>query len=217
MRPFETLRAALGDLRYFAHDEQLSRLRHGQGQLVVAGHLIAFDHTERFAVPGARQVEIGHFYTYVADAAQRNGCLLWRQIRRLFAKTKLYGVAVGIEDEQRLFDRTRRRIIDDVLPAQLLLRGFLRSRRKIIGSDLETPHDTFQSARRGRRQTEILQSEAKAGVIRHGEEDDHRHFAVKTARVQVGVKAEPRAHEGRPEKKSAAEIVGRQNAVVDAF
>src|SRR6266480_2614540 len=118
MRPFETLRAALGDLRYFAHDEQLSRLRHGQRQLVVARHLLGFDHTESFAVPGARHIEIGHFYAYVADAAQRNGCLLWRQIRRLFAKTKLYRVAVGIEDEQRLFDRARRRIIDDALPTQ---------------------------------------------------------------------------------------------------
>jgi hypothetical protein len=46
--------------------------------------------------------------------------------------------------------------------------------------------------------------------------NDHRHFAVEAARVEIGQKFETRPHETRPETKRAAEIVGRQDAMIDA-
>src|SRR4030095_7664074 len=95
------------------------------------------------------------------------------------------------------------------LPTQLLPLGFVDDKRKIIGSDLEAPYHAVQLTRRFRRQTEILQREAKAGMIRNRKKDDHRHFAIEAARVQVGVKIKPRTHESRPKAKSPAEIIGR--------
>src|SRR5689334_5774403 len=53
-------------------------------------------------------------------------------------------------------------------------------------------------------------------MIGDGEKNDHRHFAVEAARVEIGQKFKTRAHETRPEAKGAAEIVGRQDAMIDA-
>jgi hypothetical protein len=121
--------------------------------------------------------------------------LLRRRFRGLFSDAKLHGVAVGIEDEQRFFDRARCRVSGDTFPAELLLLGFAGGRREIVGGDLEAPNDALQPARGGRRQSKVLQRDAEAGMIRHCKKHNHRHFTIETARVQIGVKAETRAHE----------------------
>jgi hypothetical protein len=61
--------------------------------------------------------------------------------------------------------------------------GFIRGGGKVTGRNFESPHDSFEFARRHRRQAEILQGEAESGMIGDGKKDDHRHFAVKTADV----------------------------------
>src|SRR5690348_2828648 len=53
-------------------------------------------------------------------------------------------------------------------------------------------------------------------MIGDGEKNDHRHFAVEAARVEIGQKFETRAHETRPEAKRAAKVVGGQDTVIDA-
>src|SRR5262249_46140134 len=100
---------------------------------------------------------------------------------------------------------------------QLLPFGCFDGKRKIIGSDLEAPHHTLQAPRRFRSQTEILQCETKAGMIRNRKKDDHRYFSIQTPSIQISVKIDPRSHESRPKAECPAEIIGREHSVVDAL
>ena len=54
-------------------------------------------------------------------------------------------------------------------------------------------------------------------MIGNCEKNDHWHFAVEAANVEVSEKVDARAHKGRLEAESPAQIIGREDTVIDAF
>jgi hypothetical protein len=79
----------------------------------------------------------------MADAPERQRPGLRRLPRGLFSNAQLHRVAVGIEDEERLFDRARRRIVGDPLETQLLLLRLGSGGGEIVIGDFKAPDDAF--------------------------------------------------------------------------
>ena len=98
--------APFRDLIDTVENDQLPCVRHGECNLLFARHLSPFHQTESIPVPALSLLQVRHLDADVADAAQRNGLSLRFVSYRIPANRKLHGVAVGIENKERFFDRT---------------------------------------------------------------------------------------------------------------
>ena len=117
MRSFDRPRAALGNLIHSMQNHQLSRVRYSKRYLFITRHLSFFRQAERIPIPGLSLFQIRHFDSHMADASERDDLPLGFVSYRITADRKLHRVAVGIENKERLFDRTRRRVFYRAMPS----------------------------------------------------------------------------------------------------
>ena len=106
VRSLDRARAPFRDLIHAMENDQLSRVRHREGELFLAGNLLFFREAECFPVP-VFPAPVRHFHAHMADSSERHDLALRFVADRIAADRKLDGVAVGIENEKRFFDRTR--------------------------------------------------------------------------------------------------------------
>ena len=69
-------------------------------------------------------------------------------------ESKALSVAVGIQNEKRLFDRTGRSIVNRPMPFEFPLFGRPRHGGQIIRRDFKAIDDAFQGPRRARQKSE---------------------------------------------------------------
>ena len=77
VRSLDGARASLSDLIDTMENDQLSRVRHGEGELFLTGHLPVFRQTESIPVPTLSLLQVRHLDAEMADTAQRNDLPLW--------------------------------------------------------------------------------------------------------------------------------------------
>src|SRR5207237_6443372 len=119
------------------------------------------------------------------------------------------GIAVGIEDKKRLFDRRRFRVTDRSVEFKLALFGGANHIGKISRGDFEAVYHAVQRPRRSRRDRKILQRHSPTLVIRQRVKQYLWHLAIEPADRQVGQMVQLATHKRRVEAMRPAEIVAR--------
>ena len=107
MRPFDRACAALGDLIDLMKNDQLPGVRHSEGDLFIARNLFILASDRRCRDTRFALLQVCHFHAHVADAAHRHDLALRFVADRIAPHGELQGVAIGIENKKRLFDRRR--------------------------------------------------------------------------------------------------------------